>query len=241
MAATSAEPQPAARILGLLYAFLHEAERRSFLGASLARWLKWLPILLLIVALLARWPLWVAGLGVALAAAVRLLYAKARRDHFVHFVAEPVTTPTQARPLEDNERLRLLATGVFAVAEREEYVLQRPADYWRVPLGDHAIMVERVPGRYLYQFIQAGTLKEVRPGVLHFGRQPRRALEIQFLNTWGQQEPDKELTFYAAGANHHEARFARTIYLSFGDEDDRQAVWQNLRRGAGETINRKEA
>ena len=70
----------------------------------------------------------------------------------------------------DNHKVALRATGVFSVKDWEEFMLGRPADYWRVPMGDHAVMVQYSPGRFLYQFIRLGAIEAIEAGSLFHGR-----------------------------------------------------------------------
>jgi hypothetical protein len=222
----------AAAVVGSLYGFLRATSERTFLGATLAGWLRFLTLLLAPVGLLLGWPLPAVLAAVALTLALRLLYARARRDGFVRFMAVPAAGPAGASPLADDERVRLFATGRFSVVEREEYVIQRPADYWRAPIGDHAVMVEHAPGRFLYQFIQSGALDEVRAGYLLFGRRPLKALAISFVSTWDPQREDRSLTLVGPGPGRQSRQQVRRIYLSFHSEAERQAVWANLLRDA---------
>ncbi|MGH2536452.1 MAG: hypothetical protein ACRDHL_03570 [Candidatus Promineifilaceae bacterium] len=217
-----------ATLRGNLYGWLHAATRHRFLGASWAGWLKFAPLALLIAGLLLRWPWpWLLAAGLA-AAGVRLLLRQARRVGYIHFLALDESPAGVGRSLAANERVGGLATGLFSLVDREEYLRGRPADYWRGPLGDHAIMAQRQPGRFMYQFIQPGALVRVQPGLLFAGRRPRASLALTFLTNWGPQAADKELTFYTLGPNHSSGALRRTVYLSFASEADRQAVWRNL-------------
>jgi hypothetical protein len=102
-----------------------------------------------------------------------------------------------------------------------------PAEYWQVPLGDHAIMVQHLPGRYLYQFISAELLQNLERGWLLFGPNPNPAVSITFLSTWGPEFDDQ--TFSLLGrSNSKPVEKVRKVYLSFDNEEFEQAVWQNL-------------
>lgn len=225
------------RASGLLNGFLYFSTRRRFLGFTISGWLKFLPLLLAFIALLGRWPfLWIV-VGLVLAVAVRVLYWNAKRRGYISFI--PIASqavPDEARPIPDNEKLPALATGLFSVIDKESYVLQRPAEYWRAPVGDHAIMVEHVPGRYLYQFVKAGTLKQVEYGYLVFGARPVEALSITFRSTWGPQFSENEQSQYMSSKNEKSGHLRRTAYLTFDDRILRQSVWQNLLRDAPQPV-----
>lgn len=232
--------QTAARVTGPLYTVLYFTVTHHFLGFTISSWLKNLPLLLLPFALMIGQPaIWLAALLI-LAFFVRLLYWKARRDGYISFVATGEQIPSAAsRAIADDEKLKVRATGNFSVQNREKYVLQRPADYWRLPLGDHAIMVEHRPGRFLYQFIQPGTLERIVPGLVCFGRKPCRALAITFLSAWRPDGNDVNFMFYSPSENGNPARLRRKIYLSFQDQTDMEAVWRNLLRDAKHPIDKR--
>jgi hypothetical protein len=219
-------------VRGRLYAFLYQTQRRTFLGFSLAGWLKNLPLLLLLIAWLLEGPTPLLLLALALAFLMRLLYAFAERAGFVTFVPDTgMSLAEKVKSPADNRQIEVCATGTFAVHEREAYLLLRPATYWRMPLGEHVIMVEEKPGRFLYQFLRAETVQRLRPGHLLFGTRPQIALAIQFLSAWGPDAatPGKA---YFVGGDGEPAAVKRTVYLTFAHEDERQAVWRNLLRDA---------
>ena len=114
---------------------------------------------------------------------------RARRDNYSRFV--PLSSNLQQAPtqpaLPPNQRLTVRATGLFSVSGRESRLLLRPAHYWRVPLGDHIIMAEEGPGKFLYQFFDAHSLQELREGLLLFGPQPAATLAVSFLARWGPE------------------------------------------------------
>lgn len=235
---------------GLLYAFLHFTTQHGLLGVSLSGWLKFLPLLLGVLAWLNGWGLaWIVA-GLLLAVAARLLYWRAKRNGYIRFLARPGrSAPAAVPPLADYEKIAVRATGRFSVAEREEYILQKPADYWRVPLGvlrsgANAFMVQHAPGRYLYQFIQPGTLLTIQSGLLLYGRRPPLALALTFLSTWGPEFASSPNRVPSRGQesdsrpslNGSAARLQRQIYLTFPNEQAQAAVWNNLLRDARRPI-----
>jgi hypothetical protein len=216
---------------GLTNAFLYTTSRRRFLGFTLAGWFKFLSLVLVLAAWLLRWPtIWLL-VALGLAFGLRLLYWRAKRKGFITFVPVPKQQiRSDARPLADNHKVAVRATGLFSVSDREAYLLQHLAEYWRVPVGDHAIMVQQVPGRFLYQFVQSGALRHVEPGLLVYGRQPERALAVTFLTTWGPKSPERLTLYNVNSSNHTQERLEQQVFLTFDNDDDLHSVWNNLLR-----------
>jgi hypothetical protein len=227
------------RFAGPLYTALYFTVKHRFLGVTIANWFKNIPLLLALFGLLVRRPMvWVVAM-LLLSLLIRLLYWQVRRDGYVIFVGTgEEAPPKETRAIPDDEKMPVIATGTFSVQNREKYVLRRPADYWRLPVGDHAIMVEHRPGRYLYQFIQPGTLEHIEPGLICFGRKPCRALAITFLSTWRSESNDVNFRFFAPSENGNPAKLRQKVYLSFDDQSDLEAVWRNLLRDARHPIDK---
>ncbi|CUS05436.2 protein of unknown function [Candidatus Promineifilum breve] len=218
------------RYLSRAYAFMFALSRRSFLGIRLVALVRWLPILLLLWGWLRRWP------GPVLIALVLLIiwinYSlwRAKRDNYNRFVpvASSLLEAADLEPLPPNQKVTVQATGLFSVSGREDVLLLRPADYWRVPLGEHVIMVEEKPGKYLYQFFSARSLQNVQPGWLLFGPQPIDCLAVTFLARWGP-EYTRFGQIYEDGNDSDLPPPKRiTIYLSTADPDIKRAVWQTI-------------
>ena len=211
--------------LSRMYALTYALSRRSLLGIRLATWLRWLPIVVLLIGWLMDWP---SPLMIAL-----LLFIvwtnyslwRARRDNYNRFVpATSALAPLSGQPaLPPNQRLAVLATGLFSVSGRENRLLLRPAHYWRVPLGDHVIMAEEEPGKYLYQFFDAQSLQELREGLLLFGSQPTATLAVSFLARWGP-EYTRFGQVYETGPHEGPAAKRVTVYLSAEDETTRRLI-----------------
>lgn len=217
--------------LSRMYALMHVLNRRSFFGIRLKSLARWLPIL----ALLAGWVLnWSWAVMVALlvgAVWINFSLWRARRDNYSRFVSgkpAPGSEPA-SEPLPPNQKVGVLASGLFSVSGREGRLLLRPAQYWRVPLGEHVIMVEEEPGKYLYQFFDAASLQEVREGRLLFGTHPPRALAITFLARWGPEytrfgapgeaqsddgPPPKRLTIYLSAPDESTHHLIRDTIIS---------------------------
>jgi hypothetical protein len=228
--------------LGRVFAFAYFTGRRDFLGFSQSSWLKLATLFLLFAAWYWRWGMPAIIITFLLAVGLRLLYWRARRVGYNKFV--PNTTavmPTNnLKPLPVNQRLHLYASGTFAVSSYQDTVLLRPAEYWRVPLGDHVVMVHRAAETYLYQFFNAKTLQEVQPGWLLFGKHPLDTLAVTFLETWEPQHENEAIRFYVGGGQYTPDKYKRrTIYFSFDDKTQMTAVWHAIildARQARETL-----
>lgn len=227
------------KVIGSAYAVAYFTVRHQFLGVSLGSWLRFLLLGALVFGFLRSWPvLWLVVLAIV-TVIVFVLYWRARREGYIHFLLGREATPSRdAQMPADNEKIRVWATGHFSVTGKESYLLQRPAAYWRVPLGDHAIMVEQEGGGYLYQFIQPGALEEVTPGLLLFGTRPHKALAVSFLTTWGPEFEEANFAFFTPSKNSSKAKFKRTVFLTFSSEMEQQAVWLNLLRDARQPIDK---
>ena len=228
------------RIAGPLYATLYHTNQNRFLGITIGGWLKNLPFLFSLLAIVMRWPVFWVIFGIGLAIIMRILYWRAKKAGYISFLdVGSQTDPTNAQVIKDNVKISACATGRFSVKDWEDYVVERPAQYWRVPIGDHTFMVEHQPGRYLYEFIRRGALEGVDSGFLYFGKKPKPALAITFLSTWGPEAEEVNFQFYAPSKNSSSAKFRRKIYLTFDKDDDKNAVWQSLLRDAGQPITKE--
>ena len=212
-------------LIGRLYPFLYYSRQYSFIF-PLSMWIRGVPLGLLFLSLSRRLPVGLIPLWLALIVAVFWLYWRAGRDGYVRFTAEATAAlPADLQPLPYHQHVPVKATGIFSVTDREEYVLDRPAEYWRVPLNDHIIMVQQRPGRFLYQFFQPETLLEVRAGHLLFGSRAKIALAIRFYRNWGPEFGDDTRAFFVGGGQKEPPKKERWIYLSFEEEATRQQVW----------------
>lgn len=218
-------------ILSPLYAFLYWSSRRRLLGLSLRTWLALAPLILAFAGLLRAWPLPVILGLLVLSAATSVLVVLAARSGYKRFVPDASMALDDEYEAPRNEhRIPLHATGIFSVQNREDYVLARPAEYWRVPLGQHVFMVQELPGRFLYQIINPQDIESVQPGYLLYGREPQKALALNFLATWGPQFAYQP-TYTHVGQEEEPPAVvgvARTVYLTFDSDADRHTVWKSL-------------
>ena len=215
--------------LSRMYALMHALSQRSFLGIRLATWLRWLPIVALLAGWVMDWPSPVMVTLLLFVVWINYSLWRARRDNYSRFV--PLSSDLQQAPtqpaLPPNQRLTVRATGLFSVSGRESRLLLRPAHYWRVPLGDHIIMAEEGPGKFLYQFFDAHSLQELREGLLLFGPQPAATLAVSFLARWGP-EYTRFGQVYEAGDHEGPPAKRVTIYLSTEDEALRRLIRETI-------------
>ncbi|MCP4425225.1 MAG: hypothetical protein GY803_12080 [Chloroflexi bacterium] len=225
------------RFLGIVYGFTYWTNRHNFLGLRV-RTLVWLAAF---VPLIMVWRqnrgsliLWLA---LAFGLWVLWLYWRARRVGYMRFVADETIAAmaiTDAlNPLPSNQKVALKASGIFGVSDREEQILLRPAEYWRVPLGDHTIMAQPEPGRFLYQFFSAATLQNLQRGWLIHGLTPHDVLAVAFLSPWGD-EPLSLRALYQDGDDAAPKPKRRTVYLRFDNAGDERAVWRTIVQDARE-------
>ncbi|HQF71671.1 MAG TPA: hypothetical protein PLH39_10375 [Promineifilum sp.] len=211
--------------LSRMYALMYFLSRRPFLSALV----RWLPLAALFIGWLQGWP--PAALLVVALVAVWINYSlwRARRDNYNRFVADarPLGDAPPEPPLPPNQRLEVLATGLFSVSGRESRLFLRPARYWHVPLGDHIIMAEEEPGKYLYQFFSATTLQELREGLLLYGTQPTPALAVSFLARWGP-EHTRFCQVYELGQDEGPPPKRITVYLTSADENTRRLIRETI-------------
>ena len=218
-------------IVSRLYAFLEWSSRHRLLGLSFRSWLLLLPIVLALAGLLRGWPMAVVFGLLVLSALLFVLVVLAARSGYKRFVPDDSMALNDEYEAPRNEhRISLHATGIFSLHNREDYVLARPAEYWRVPLGQHVFMVQETPGRFLYQIINPQDIESVQPGYLLFGREPQKALALNFLATWGPQFAYQPSYTYVGQEEEPPAvvGVARTVYLTFASDADRHAVWKSL-------------
>ena len=200
------------------------------MGIRLITLARWVPIVVLVVGWIQRWPLPVL-IGLMLGI-LWLNYSlwRAKRDNFNRFVPDDTALPNaiQLEPLNANHKISVTATGLFSVSGRQNNLLLHPATYWRVPLGEHVVMVEESPGKYLYQFFGAKSLQTVRSGWLLFGPHPIESLAVTFLARWGP-EYTKFGQLYEDGDDSALPPPKRvTIYLSSDDPATRQLILETI-------------
>jgi hypothetical protein len=214
--------------LARMYAFAYAAGQRSFLGLTVRGGLTLLGLVVLVAGWLLRWPGWVLlFIGLALVW-LRFSFWAARRANYTRFVANrtDLMSAAAAETLALNEKVPARATGPFSVSGYGSTVLFRPATYWQVPLGDHIVMVEDRPNKFLYQFFSADTLQSVAGGWLLYGSKPQEALAITFLSKWGPEYT--KFQAYDDGRESPTPPKLVTIYLTFATDAERDRVRQTI-------------
>lgn len=215
--------------LGRLFAILYITRLRYFLGLSWSTWLRILPFIIFLIGVVLLWPLWFSLLWLLLTVVIWLVYIVAGRMGYQRFIVdEGYRADPDFGQLGTDEKVALRATGIFSLHDREDYVLEHPAEYWHVPLGQHIFMVQYRRGRFLYQVIKPEFIREITPGFLLFGAKPKRALALSFYVTWGPQYSEYEL-YYVGADNAPQPDQERTVYLTFTNEGEMQRVWRSLR------------
>ena len=212
------------------YALMYALSRRSVLGVRLIFLIRWIPILALAWGWIRGWPAPVMALLLTVILWINYSLWRAKRDNYNRFVSDGNTIPElfEATPLAPNQKVAVQASGLFSVSGRENVLLLRPADYWRVPLGEHIIMAEEMPGKFLYQFFSSRSLQTVQSGWLLFGRHPIETLAVSFLARWGP-EYTRFGQVYEDGNDANLPPPKRvTIYLSTADPEARKALWQTI-------------
>lgn len=216
--------------LSRMYGLAHALSHHAFLGIRLSTPARWLPIVALLIGLIRNWPAAVLIALLVLIVWINYSLWRARRDNYNRFVPLPAAlmSADNLEPLAPNAKVPVLATGLFSVSGRSAWLLLSPAHYWRVPLGDHVIMAEETPGKYLYQFFGAASLQDVRHGLLLYGRRPIEALGVSFLAQWGP-EYTRFGQAHESGRNDDLPPPKRvTVYLTTDNAETRRAVWHTI-------------
>jgi hypothetical protein len=212
-----------------MYWLIHWTDTRKLLGIRFSSLIRLFSLVLPILGWVQNWNRTSLALALIIFLWIQFSYWRGRRSGYYRFVGEHTTllATTNIDPLQPDKHIAICATGVFSLKDWEKNVVFRPARYWQVPLGDHAVMVEHEPGRYLYQFVSAKLMQDLKKGWLLFGLQPSPALSISFLSSWGPEFSEENFSLRPKNKGKPSEKL-RTIYLSFDDEDSEEAVWQNL-------------
>jgi len=220
---------------GLLFQFVYNLERHWLLNIRLRHWLMLGCLVLPATMWLGFWNTARFARVLVTLGAVSVLAAVwwAARQHFVRFEAHPLGNSVEIRQnagrqlaasqLPAMSKIRVCATGFFEVGGMRRYFVEIPADYTTFETGEHCVMI-RVPfTRFLllgkprrnelgwwYTFFQPSVIHSMVSGCLYFGPRPRPALHLEIAGTDDETENE-------------------SLYLSFGDEEDRLLVLADLK------------
>jgi hypothetical protein len=220
--------------IGILLQLSYRLHRHFVAGWSVGRWLGALLFLAGLAVLIARRSItW----EVILVAALFLIYLGillwAGRKGYVRFRASAsAATLLQRAPalpsLQPEELVPVRAGGRFTVEGHDQYYMDLEANYESVRSREHIILARVSPSRFLllgswpdyelgcwYIFFRPGMLRQIRAGSLHFGPQPRLAIEITYM-------PDEE--------TRHSVYLASEAALL-------RRIWKDLMRDAPSDMN----
>lgn len=212
--------------LSRLFALLHSLRRRSILGLPLLAIILWSPILILIYGWLARWSSVVVWVITIFTVCIVIGIWHSGRSNFSRFIPDKTKRDAAQRSIElpEYHKIPIEVTGLFSVSGHEDTLLLAPANIWRVPLGEHVIMAEERPGKYLYQFLNPEAIQKIESGWLLHGHAPIETIAVTFLARWG---PAYTRFGQENGEFDHRdlpAAKSITIYLSTKDHSLRQDI-----------------
>ncbi|MCP5101120.1 MAG: hypothetical protein GY943_36685 [Chloroflexi bacterium] len=217
--------------LGRIYAFTYITKLKKVFGFRISSLLTGGSLGLFLISWIFNWAGFLIILLLLLAIGIRIVYWRANRAGYSKFIEDKTAVfPSSEFPqFPPNEHIKFRASGKFAISSREDSVLLRPAEYWKIPLGDHIVMVEQAPGYFLYQFFNEETIEAVQAGSLIFGHEPHRALSVTFCSKWGPEFNDLAQFYYVKnGTDAPPPCNKRTIYLTFANEEEQTAVWHSI-------------
>lgn len=215
--------------LGYLYWFTHYTSTHGILGLRFSRMIKLLAIILVLAVWFYKWGDAALLISLLLLVWIYLAYWRAGRCGYIRFVADgPVNIDNQKQDkLTPYRRVACTASGVFSLHSWEKNVLFCPADYWHVPRGDHALMVEHRPNKYLYQFFNVALMQELQRGWLLYGPRLNSALSISYLSIWGPEFSQIQYSIFGSESKPVDPKL-RTIYLSFPSAEAEEIICQNI-------------
>ncbi|MCP4422346.1 MAG: hypothetical protein GY805_37535 [Chloroflexi bacterium] len=159
------------------------------------------------------------------------IYRRAKQAGYNKFVVDETAVsppPKNMQPLAPNQKAVVRASGQYAVSNKSDAVLlQKPAHYWTVPLGDHIVMVEYLPKKFRYQFFNGTTLQKIECGWILFGKEPIGTLAITFLDVWEAANKNNEAVVGDDDDDLSRLK-SRTIFFSFDDPTLQNKVWATL-------------
>lgn len=215
-------------IIGRLYGFAFVADLTYFLGYRRSVWYRAAVSLFFLYALLnIHIPLMIIS-GLLLVFTFWVFWL-AKRSGYVTFIAKTdVALAPPEETLVKDQRVAVRATGLFSVVNRERYLVQKSADFWRVGVGDHILMVSNGPNSYLYQFIKPQEILQMSAGTLYFGPQGELAIEVVFRTDWAPSVDTDDIAYYVGSGYGGRPLPKRTVYITCDSPDDLRLVWHSL-------------
>ena len=228
--------------LGYLYWITHYTSTNGILGMRFSTMVKLLAIILVLAAWFYKWGNPALFITLLLLIWVYFSYWRAGRSGYLHFVSgKPAKVGKQQYDkIATYRRVGCSASGLFSLHSWEKNVLFCPANYWQVPRGDHALMVEHSPHKYLYQFFDVALMQELQRGWLLYGSHPRPALSISYLSIWGPEFSEVQYSIFGSERKAVDPR-QRTIYLSFPSDEAEEIICQNILNDVQRTRNEEQA
>ncbi len=222
-------------LLGQINYWIYVTDFRQWLSTPISWFLKRLPLLGIIIGLLMQGP-FVLSSSLVLFILINFIYWRVSRGGHIKFLAQKETAVSlpddQLTTLPYNQKVKLRATGPFSLTAEEANLMLRPAEYWQVPLGEHIVMVERMPERYMYQFFNGRNLQKVEEGWLIFGKEPMAAIAITFRTEWGPEFANFEVRHFIQDKQPSPKSPMRTIYFTFINNEEKTLVCHNIIRDA---------
>jgi hypothetical protein len=215
-------------ILGRLYGFAFVADLTYFLGYRRSLWYRAAVVILFLYAITTLSIPFIVIAGLLLVF-VYWLFWLAKRSGYVTFIPKiDVALSAPEQPLAKEERLQVRATGHFSVINRERYLVQKTADFWRVGVGDHIMMVSNGANSYLYQFIKPQEILQISAGELYFGSEGNLAIEVVFRTDWAPGVEMEDIAYYVGSGSSGRPLPKRTVYIMCDDQTDLEKVWHSL-------------
>jgi hypothetical protein len=220
--------------IGILLQLSYRLHRHFVAGWSLGRWLGTLLVVAGLTVLIAQRSItWQVILVTVLFLTYLGILLWAGRKGYVHFrtspSAETLLRQTLAKaPLLPEELVPVRAGGLFTVEGQDQYYVDLEANYESVRSREHIVLARVRFSRFLllgswpdyelgcwYIFFQPSMLRQIRAGYLHFGHQPRLAIEIVYT-------PDEETR--------------HTVYLA-SEAALLRRIWEDLMQDAPPDVN----
>jgi hypothetical protein len=138
----------------------------------------------------------VAG-ALSLGVAAVLLLSHMHR--YLVFRPRPFNVPEGVRGLEENAKLRVRGSGLFAVSDMSRYLVEVPAFFWSTRLDEHILAAQIQPFRVLgagvpagergwwYVFLEPRRVVKAVSGELGFGLRVRPAVRVIHRTDKGQK------------------------------------------------------